>query len=343
MLSVGCYYLATEPGTFELSISGDSVSVTDSGGAAVSSGHTWDTDGGVIGARHFFVDRQVKSSSPSGTVFAVTFTPANSGTNTMTDTTSVTFVEWMTETVEMWPSDRRRKDLGVGEKVDIKFDPAVVFSSVANNASSGSIVQNGNSQYRYAAPTNRCNDAIEFFALDGFCTMSFEIFEPTGSVVVNVSSNLENHLNIAGTFEVYVDLVLMPTNVSFRDSIEVAEIGAVSTNAVGFFANPALAGALNHGQHGAGSWIKIVAGNSAGMDTFGVGAFYPPFSDGSFTWPIPNHWRMTGDTGNGKWFCHEDQHFAITASGTTSVWKFGYKGKRLLNSNIVTITQEAIP
>ena len=49
------------------------------------------------------------------------------------------------------------------------------------------------------------------------------------------------------------------------------------------------------------------------------------------------------DTGIGKWFCNEDQRFAITTDGTTSVWKFGKRCERLLNSNIVTITDEVMP
>jgi len=161
--------------------------------------------------------------------------------------------------------------------------------------------------------------------------------------VMNISSNLENHLNVAGTFEIYFDLALAPTNVSFRDRIEVAEIGMVSTDATGYFANPALSGLLNHGLHGAANWVEVNDRNNIGKDTVGPGALYPPFSDGSFTWPIPNHWRMKGDVGNGRWFCNDDQRFAITVNGTTSVWKFRVKGQRALNSNTLTITNEVMP
>ena len=86
---VGCYYQMSEAGTFELTVSGDVVSVTDQAGASVSSGYTWETDGGVVGARHFFAERSAKSTSPSGTVFTVTFTP-DEGANTLSGTESVT-------------------------------------------------------------------------------------------------------------------------------------------------------------------------------------------------------------------------------------------------------------
>ena len=338
---VGCFYLATEPGTFSLTLSGDAASVTDMRGAAVSSGYTWDTDGGVVGARHFLVESTVKSSSPSGTVFTVAFTP-DEGTNTMTDASSVTFVEWKTETKETCPSNRRRKLLGVGEEVTISFSPQMFFPSATTAITTGSLMQSG-AKYKYRAPTNSCDDVAIFRCLSGdICQITFSILEPTGNIVVNVASNVENHFNIAGTFEVYFDLVLAPTNVSFNGRVEVAEMGMVSTNATGYFANPSMSGFLDHGLHGAANWVEIEANNFAGMDTVGPGALYQPFSDGSFTWPIPNHWRMKGDSGNGKKFCNEDQRFAITVDGTTSVWKFGKRGERILNSDTVTITDEAM-
>ena len=340
---VGCYYQMSEAGTFELTVSGDVVSVTDQAGASVSSGYTWETDGGVVGARHFFAERSAKSTSPSGTVFTVTFTP-DAGTNTLSGTGSLTFVEWETETVETWPSDRRRKELGVGEMVHVSFDPGIVFSSFASSIPPGVVIPSGIGAFRYTAPTNACVDVVSFVSASGcICSIPFSILEPTGNIVVNLSSNLVNSLNVAGTFEMYFDLVIAPTNVSFKDRIEVAEIGMVSTNAIGYFSNPALLNLLNHSLHGANIWVDVKANNRAGSDTVCPGALHPPFSDGSFTWPIPNHWRMKGNSGSGKWFCNDDQHFAITSNGTTSVWKFGKKGVRMLNSNILTITDEAIP
>ena len=303
----------------------------------------WETDGGIVGARHFFAERSAKSTSPSGTVFTVTFTP-DTGTSTLSAAETVTFVEWETETVETWPSDRRRKELGVGEETDIAFDPSITFASVTSSEQSSTVTKNGQATYKYIAPTNKCSDMASFTTDRGcVCSIQFSILEPTGNIVVNLSSNVVNYLNVAGTFEMYFDLVIAPTNVSFKDRIEVAEIGMVSTNATGYFANPALSNVLDHGSHGANNWVGVRANNRAGSDTVCPGALYPPFCDGSFTWPIPNHWRMKGDVGNGKWFCNDDQHFAITSNGTSSVWKFGKKGVRTLNSNILTITDEAIP
>ena len=340
---VGCYYQVSEAGTFELTVSGDVVSVTDQAGASVSSGYTWETDGDVVGARHFFAERSAKSTSPSGTVFTVTFTP-DEGTNTLSGADSVTFVEWETKTGETWPPDRHRKELGVGEEVDIAFDPHIAFSSTTSSEPSSTVAQNGRSTYKYTAPRNKCADMVSFATGSGcICSIPFSIFEPAGNIVVNLASNVVNCLNVAGTFEMYFDLVIAPTNVSFKDRIEVAEIGMVSTNAIGYFANPSLSNLIDHGLHGANSWVEVKANNRAGSDTACPGALYPPFSDGSFTWPIPNHWRMKGDRGIGKWFCNDDQHFAITSNGTTSVWKFGKKGVRILNSNILTVTDEAIP
>lgn len=340
---VACRYRTTEGGTFTLTYSGHGCDIKNGSLQSISSGYTWEVDEACEGVRHFTVSSPFCSSSPSGTVFSVAFEP-ESGANAMAGAASVVFVEWETQTVEEWPEDRHRKELGVGEKVDVGFLPAITFSSVNSSVASGGITPNGEASYRYKAPTKACNDEVVFAAPTGdCCSIPFSILEPTGNIVVNVASNLENHLNIAGTFEIYFDLVLAPTNVSFRDRIEVAEIGMVSTDATGYFANPSLSGLLDHGQHGAGKWIAIKASNFAGMDTVCPGALYPPFSNGSFTWPIPNHWRMVGDSGDGKYFCNNDQRFAITTNGTTSVWKFGRRGTRILNSNTVTITNEVMP
>ena len=119
----------------------------------------------------------------------------------------------------------------------------------------------------------------------------------------------------------------------------------VSTNATGYFTAPYCVNMLDHGLNGAGQWVTVsVDGNQfASPDEVSPGCLFPPFSDGSFTWPIPNNWRITGDTSGGRKFCDEDQHFAITSNGTVGVWKFLKKGVRALNSNTVIITDEAIP
>ena len=126
--------------------------------------------------------------------------------------------------------------------------------------------------------------------------------------------------NIAGNFSLYFDLCLVPTNVSFKGNVEVMEVPMVSTNATGYFTAPYCVNMLDHGLNGAGEWVAVsVEGNRfASPDEVSPGCLFPPFSDGSFTWPIPNNWRIT-------------------------VWKFSKKGVRELHSNAVIITDEEIP
>jgi hypothetical protein len=338
---LGCFYQTDEPGTFELTFSGSECAVS-LGGSAISSGYTWDAAANVSGVKYFTVTSETKSLSPSGTVFNVTFTP-DEGTNTMESAANIVFVEWETKTRHYWPENRQRKELGVGENVLVRFSPVVNFVSVGCAVSSGCLVQIFD-DYNYTAPTGGCLDVVSFRARTyDECQIPFEIFEPTSVVVIDVAGCVENIANVAGSFRMDFNLMLCPTNVSFKDNIEVAEMAAVSTNATGYFANPSLAGLLDHGNHGAQSWIEIKDRNYAGGDAVGPGRLYPPFSDGSFTWPIPNNWRMSGDNGNGKQFCREDQRFEITSNGTVRVWKFGRKGERALNSDTMTITSEAMP
>ena len=338
---VGCFYQASEAGTFELSVSGDPCAVAG-GSGPVSSGYTWDADAGVSGAKYFNIARDEKSTSPSGTVFTVTFTP-DEGTNTMESAANVVFVEWETITWAHWPAERSRKELGVGETVRVRFCPVVPFASYGCTASDEGLVRVCD-DYRYVAPALSCCDTVSFKTPTAEeCQISFEIVEPSSIAVLAVTGTVENVVNVAGTFRMHFYLVLCPTNVSFVNNVEIAEMAAVSTNAVGYFANPDLAGMLDHGRHGAGRWIEIRENNKAGHDIVGPGMLYSPFSDGSFTWPIPNHWRLMSDCSDGKFFVHENQRFAITSNGTVKVWKFGKKGERALNSDTMTITDEVMP
>ena len=60
----------------------------------------------------------------------------------------------------------------------------------------------------------------------------------------------------------------------------------------------------------------------------------PPWLDGgSFTWPIPNAWRVKSDVGTMHIFCNTDQRFELDADGTARVMKFRRVGE--LSTNMV--------
>jgi len=58
----------------------------------------------------------------------------------------------------------------------------------------------------------------------------------------------------------------------------------------------------------------------------------PPWlNGGSFTWPIPNAWRVSGDTGVTNLFGNTDQRFELDADGTARLKKFYRVGERMTN------------
>jgi len=327
---VGCYYLVDEAGTFELSLSGDAVSVMDQGGAAVSSGYTWSTSGGVVGARHFLVESPVKSSSPSGTVLTVTFTPGE-GTNTMSDAASVTFVEWKTETTATWPNDRTRKTIGVCEAVNITMDPYMQNYEPNKTSVDSSLQKRNNGRWLYRAPGIQAVD--EIFVPGHGNLFSFDVIAPVGYEAnlktIVVATNCPP--SMAGGYVMLFDLVVLPTNVSFY-AIRIKEVGMTSTNAVGYFAEPRNAHFLTHtAAAGAGTWSVVYKGNKC-SDSAQMAELSPPWGNGgSMTWPIPNEYTGNPSNSFGTYFCNTDQSFSVDSEGTAREEKFGWFAEATTN------------
>ena len=58
----------------------------------------------------------------------------------------------------------------------------------------------------------------------------------------------------------------------------------------------------------------------------------PPWlGGGSFTWPVPNAWRVKDDVGAENVFCNTDQRFELDADGTARLMKFNCTGERMTN------------
>lgn len=113
---------------------------------------------------------------------------------------------------------------------------------------------------------------------------------------------------------------------------EVTEIAMVSTNAVGYFAQPEHADDLDHGKRGAyGQWSAINEDNTTD-DFVHFGRCAKPWNGGGgFTWSIPNAWRVAGDPFATNVFTRTDQRFELDADGTARVSKFGWTGERGTN------------
>ncbi len=321
--NVSCSYRTDGSGTFTLTYSGDSCVVRDSNFQTVSSGFSWDVGEACEGDMNFTVWSTTKSSSPSGTQFAIEFTPDGDSATPLGDMVSVTFVEYETITTATCPNDRSRKTIGVCESVNIAMDPVV--PNILSASSPDSLLRRkGNGTWIYKAPDRSVIDEISATGFGGM--FAFQVIAPTGYEAqlkkIVISTNTVS--GVAGGYRMHFDLMVMPTNVSFH-AIQIRESVMSATNAVGYFAEPRNAHFLCHSPSaGAGVWSTVYRGNRC-FDIAQMAELPPPWeSGGSATWPIPNEFK--GKLGNqaGIYFCHTDQEFSVNASGTSSLSKFGW-------------------
>lgn len=162
------------------------------------------------------------------------------------------------------------------------------------------------------------------------CDIPFSVLPPSGYIAPTNTPITGYGANVAGA-GMMIDLWLPPTNVSFY-RVEIVEVGEVSTNAKGYFANTNVwpSWKLDHRLCGAGTWVPVGMDNHVGTDTANSGTCPTPWADGHFSWPIPGGWRVVGDTptNNLPW---SDQDFTINTNGTVAVQKFGHGVTRTTN------------
>ena len=126
--------------------------------------------------------------------------------------------------------------------------------------------------------------------------------------------------------------VRRPTNVSF-EALQTREVGCISTDPSGVFTNSAYADWLDHSLHGAGGWHGLNPMNKF-YDTVRLPEIQDWMGGGSFTWPIPNEWRVSTN-GVPVAIPHDsgfDQRFEVDADGTSRIKKFHWILERYTNS-----------
>ena len=228
--------------------------------------------------------------------------------------------------VETWPTNKVRRVFGVGETASIYKTPNITATAIASRGE----CEIKQSHVKYICPHSGGEDEVVITAKDCSHSMAFNIQEPTGYNVINVYSNITAQVGESGGFGMDFRCRLLPRRVSFKN-VQVIELPRVATNAVGYFAQPSKADLLDHGEHGAGTWNGVGERNIVNDETFMRKNPQPWLGGGSFTWPIPNAWRVEGDVGVTNTFCNTDQRFELDANGTSRLKKFGYTGELTTN------------
>ena len=266
------------------------------------------------------------SDSEDDVQATATFTENLSGEE-MTDEDSMTVVMLRTVAVETWPTNMVRKIFGVGENVNIYKTPNITVTAVASR---GECDVSDGGEVNYSCPHSGDDDSVVITAKECSHLMVFIIQEPTGYNVMNVYSNITAQVGESGGFGMDFSCRLLPRRVSFK-KVQIIELPRVATDANGYYAQPSKADLLDHGEHGAGKWNGVGERNIVNDETFMRKNPPPWLGGGSFTWPIPNAWRVEGDVGVTNTFCNTDQRFELDANGTSRLKKFGYTGELTTN------------
>ena len=274
---------------------------------------------------------QLPSGGEEDIIAKADFTERGTGTrhSTVEDEMTSVKVELEASYTAVDNPSKNRHIFGVGEEAELKCIPAL--TTLYASSSFGMIADMRNGRARYVAPPEEDSPVITINCGSVQKEITIDIFEPEEYVVCSIATNFIYAPNEAGLIEMDFTNRVFPTYVSFY-AIEVTEIPMVSTNAIGYFAQPEHADDLDHGKRGAyGQWSRINEDNST-SDEVRMGYCAKPWNGGgSYTWPIPNAWRVSSHNWETNIFTQTDQRFELDADGTARVSKFGWTGERGTN------------
>jgi hypothetical protein len=234
------------------------------------------------------------------------------------------------------PANKARTTVGVGEQVLVEFSPSLQMKA-RWTTTGGSLSTNYATGALLIAPSNAANVTVTATVKRKTDRIRFTVLEPTGIDHAQITDTNYYSLGTAGA-GMTVTAWVKPTSVSFY-RVSIMELGRVSTDATGYFANTNVwpAEFLDHGLFGAGWWLPLGTDNST-VDLAYSGPCDPPWSLGSFSWQVPVIWEVgtSIDPTNRPITWNQNQAFTIDSSGTVSVQKFGYRITRTTN-DVVTV------
>ena len=251
------------------------------------------------------------------------------------DEDALTSVRVSTYVYCAWIPWRSRKEVGVGEEVIVIAEPDeheldLTFQGCVSNRG----------QMIYHAPFEGSVDTVIVESGDVSLPLVFTVEEPELVLAVDCHTNATVGSGKAGGITCNYDLRLMPTNVSFS-AVETAELPRVSTDPIGYFAQPKFSYLLDHGQHGGGVWHGFLSQNRFN-DRASISELPQDWmGGGSFTYPIPRAWRPKGDASVTNEVSHQksyDQRIELDGDGTTRIIKFSYRAERMTNG-VMTLTR----
>lgn len=222
------------------------------------------------------------------------------------------------ETFATVPSNRKRKKVGVGEKVTLTFSG----NSAPWTTTGGTLSATSGKSVTWTAPKRAAQ--ITITAVGSNCTASidFAVVEPSGATIPQKPNTGVWHDHNTASVGFKGLIFLEPVDVSFIN-IQFRENGGV-VSATGCLAF------LNGTPHQTGPWGNVVDGTSdtsgsqiqGATDTIWIGPISQPFNTGGMLeWPI--HWQFRVALGSEKTFIDMVHAATIDSSGNATVSKGG--------------------
>lgn len=198
-----------------------------------------------------------------------------------------------------------RKTVGVNEQVELSASTPVTWT-----ASAGTLAAAG-AAATWTAPERRNTCTITATPATGSpCSVSIKAVPPERRALRR-SSRRSYTAGLGGSGFV-ADVSIRPLYVSFS-RIEVRE-ETVNSSASGYYDSVL---GWNGISHPTGSWLPVNASNSGIIDTVGTNppGSATPFSAGTFTWPIPQSYRILGSSAGGYVYSTGTHEQAMTGTG----------------------------
>jgi len=236
----------------------------------------------------------------------------------------------ISQTVATVPADRKRRKIGVGEKVNLTFN----LGSANWTATGGTLSVASGSTTRFTSPDRA--SVVKITAIDTSGEqdeITFTVIEPSGVLMERANGTGIWHIQSIPSVGIRTSIYIQPADVSF-ENIKIVE-GDCPGVVTGYLVGTPLDG-IAHGFHGAGNKVgvgpvvsgkgsKVLANDTAqsGHCNFGL-----PYSDGTFLWAIP--WSFSVSSGGDKQFAIVNQNFKIDSAGAMDVLKAGANGHAAL-------------
>ena len=308
----------------------------------------------------FSIEYEADTHSDSeGDITVTAYIMPGDGGGVTSETASATAVK-----LELTPNYRigdyeHRHRLGVRESVKCSWMPPDAV--VTWDAGTGGQIGMKNDKREYTAPlTAGASPYLTAVCHGTRYSLELEVVEPQ-SVVAKSAEAFDYGVptNVAGGAGMELELVVLPTNVSFM-GIAVQEVPTDYKDPQGYFANEYFDFAWSHTTNiGAGVWHDIQVGNRFMYDYAEMGDQLPrmtPDGDitdnwscgwivGSMNWMIPVGWNETGSSEEDtpvKQFAMYWQRFRMASDGTLEVEKLGKVVQRNTNS-VVRLNGEIVP